>query len=426
MRTLVFLAAVATGSVAYASGPLPTEGPCDDPTNLPNPVYIQCGDTQQNLMLNLGRALRANTPAITLVWVTAPSCNNIDLTYTGGKIGDGNTAGGGITAKMSYVPSVAQDATWQPGDGAATCDLPAGAGSAGGGITPDLTNSALYNTACTTMPPPANVNAVLGPKQAYVLAEPRGNAQIAMTAEEAYFLFGFGPMILQAMNAAIEPWTDMNSLFIRKIGTSTLLAWAANLGMSDASKFKGNPQASSAAVVAQLQKPPNPPATIGLLGAEVYDTLRDQLQILAFRAYHQYAAYYPDSTATSRDKKNLRDGHYTVWSPTEWMDFVNGTTPLNPNARYVLDLITGKDVTDSGLPAPTFDAQTVVATVGLVPDCAMRVQRAFEGGPLSTYMPPQSCTCKYESTVDVSTCATCDASTPCSSGVCRNGYCEEF
>jgi hypothetical protein len=421
MRRAFVTALIATGRVAYASGPLPAEGPCADTTHLPNPVYIQCGDTQTSLMLNLGRGLRANTTPITLIWVTAPSCNNIDLTYTGGKIGDGSAAGGGTTSKMSYVPSVAQDPTWQPSDGPATCDL-------AGPQTPDLTNSALYNTACNQMPPPANVNAAIGPKQAYVLAEPRGNAQLAITAEEAYFLFGFGPTILQAMGAAIEPWTDMNALYIRKLGTSTLLAWAANLGMSDAGKFKGNPQASSNAVVGQLEAPQNPPAAIGLLGAEVYDTLRDKLQVVAFRAYHQYAAYYPDSTATSRDKKNLRDGHYTVWSPTEWMDFVDGNQhPLNPNARYVLDLIDGLDTTDSGIAAPTtFDADAIVAKVGLVPDCAMRVKRDFEGGPLSLYTPAHSCTCKYESVVDVSTCATCDGSTPCATGTCRDGYCEEF
>ena len=41
----------------------------------------------------------------------------------------------------------------------------------------------------------------------------------------------------------------------------------------------------------------------------------------------------------------------------------------------------------------------IVANVGLVPDCAMRVTRSFEGGPLSLYKPVESCTCKYESTV---------------------------
>ena len=56
----------------------------------------------------------------------------------------------------------------------------------------------------------------------------------------------------------------------------------------------------------------------------------------------------------------------------------------------------------------------------------MRVQRSFDGGPLSLYKPSESCTCKFESIVDSSGCATCDASTPCASGVCRAGYCEEF
>jgi hypothetical protein len=148
--------------------------------------------------------------------------------------------------------------------------------------------------------------------------------------------------------------------------------------------------------------------------------LRASLTTLAYRATHQYAAYYPDSTATSRDKKNVRDGHYTVWSPTIWMDYVSGGQPISPDARYVIDLIAGHIVT----PTPNFDASIVVAKVGLVPDCAMRVTRSFEGGPLSLYKPPTSCTCTYENAVDVSTCTTC--STTCTTGVCRDGYCEEF
>src|SRR5205823_13216361 len=100
-----------------------------------------------------------------------------------------------------------------------------------------------------------------------------------------------------------------------------------------------------------LQNATNPEAAIGLLGAEVYDGNRATLNALAFRARHQYAAYYADSTSTARDKKNVRDGHYTVWSPTIWMDYIdtNGT-PVKPDARYVIDLIAGHQVT----PAPNF------------------------------------------------------------------------
>jgi hypothetical protein len=143
---------------------------------------------------------------------------------------------------------------------------------------------------------------------------------------------------------------------------------------------------------------------------------------MAFRAFGQYAAYYPDSTATSRDKKNLRDGHYTVWSPTIWMLDTDGTNPVNADAAYVVNMIAGHPVT----PAPNFQPNVTVAGVGLVPDCAMRVQRSFEGGPLSLYTPTTSCTCRYEATVDASSCETCSATQTCATGVCRDGYCEEF
>jgi len=406
--TLLGLGVVAViGGTAHAVTPN-----CAD---LTNPIYIQCGDTQTNLMLNLGRALRDNTPKpITLVWRTSGSCTNIDLMYNGGMIGDGGTDGGS-SLTMSYVPSTAENPTWTQATGPVSCLLPAG------GVLPDIGNSALFNSACTQQTPPATTALTFGPEQGYVLAMPRGSQTNAITAAEGYFVFGFGPTMLAAMNAAISPWTDEMSLFIRTSTKSTLLAWAANLGISPATKMHGTPFDGSPMVVSALETATNPGAALGILGVEVYDSIRDQLQSLAFQAYHQYAAYYPDSTATSRDKKNLRDGHYTVWSPTVWMDFTDASgTPTNPDARYVIDLIAGKTVD----PAPNFEAQRVVAGVGLVPNCAMRVQRSFEGGPLSLYQPPESCTCQYENAVDSTTCATC--TTTCTTGVCRNGYCEEF
>ncbi|HEY3806698.1 MAG TPA: hypothetical protein VGL61_29045 [Kofleriaceae bacterium] len=431
--SLIATAAIfGVASVASASGPAvaPT---CD---SLTNPVYIQCGDTQSNLMLNLGRALRDNTEPITLVWVTDPSCTNINLIYLGGNIGSGSAA-----PTMSYVPSKEENATWTPATGASTCTLPVG------GVPPDIGNSALYISACNPPPQPATVyiggspasetgqtqTGSMSPKQGYALAMPRGTNTNAISAEEAYFLFGFGPTMLEAMNAALSPWTDAMQVFIRKSGTSTLLAWGANLQIPG-TKFQGVQESGSPQVVSALEGSTSPGAAIGMIGVEVYDTLRAQLQVLAFKAYHQYFAYYPDSTATSRDKQNLRDGHYTVWSPAVWMDFTDGVptadypqgTPKSQLARYVIDLIDNQDTTPTGFPAPNFDTQVIVSQVGLVPDCAMRVFRAFEGGPLSLYQPPESCVCKYEATVDVSTCDTCDDSTPCATGVCRDGYCEEF
>ncbi len=390
LRILLLLCALAMPRVADAA-------PCSD---LPNPIYLQVGDTQNNLMKRLGRALRDNTDKpVTLVWVTSGSCTNIQAIYTRVAI-PANTS-------MRYIPSLAEDPSWTPTMPHLTCEAPAG------GVVPDIANSALFNSACTTEQPPATVELTYGPVQAYVLAVPQASSQTAITFEEAYFVFGFG------LAGMIEPWSDEAAMFIRTVTKSTLLAWAANISVP-ADKWKGVRHDGSPMVVSSLQSAPDPEKAIGILGAEVYDGLRDSLNVLAFRAKGQYAAYYPDSTATSRDKKNVRDGHYTVWSPTVWMDATAGGAPVSADARYVVDLIAGKDVT----PAVDFDMIKIIADVGLVPDCAMGVQREFEGGPLSLYQPAQSCVCKYESLVDTTSCAACSTNQPCASGVCRNGYCE--
>ena len=374
-----------------------------DCSTLQNPVYMQVGDTQTNLMKALGRKLRDNTSnPITMVFVTNGSCTNIDVMYN-------HTATMSGTIAPSFAPSIAENPNWNPAtDALSTCNLPAGQ-------FPDIGNSAVFNSSCTTAAPPATVTVTDGPIQAYVLAVPTLSDQTAITAEEAYFVFGFG------MAGMIAPWTDEMSLFIRTTTKSTLLTWSNNINVP-ANKWKGIMFANSSDVVSNIENTQSPEVALGILGDEVYDGARNKMKVLAFRAYQQYAAYYPDSTFTARDKKNIRDGHYTVWSPTTWMENVDaGGQPVNALAHYVIGLIVGVDVT----PAPTnFAAPDVVAGVGLVPDCAMAVQRSFDGGPLSLYSPAESCVCRYEATVATTSCATCSDSSPCGTGTCRNGYCE--
>jgi hypothetical protein len=393
-------AALISIAPAHAAIPPPPPGPC---ANLTNPIYLQVGDTQLNLMKRLGRALRDNTPKpITLVFTTSGSCTNIDNFYN-------HTAP--ITANMQFVPSLADDSTWTPSDATWTCT------PASGGVLPDIGNSALFVSSCTTQTPPATVHSTTGPIQGYVMAVPTASSQTAITFEEAYFVFGFG------MAGLVMPWTDETQMFIRTITKSTLLTWAANIGVPG-DKWKGMRFDGSPMVVSALQTSTAPEVAIGILGAEVYDANRSTLKELAFRAKDQYAAYFADSSSTSHDKQNIRDGHYTVWSPTVWMDNIDAGTmqPVTPDARYVVDMIAGHPVT----PAPSFDPNVIVAKVGLVPDCAMRVSRNFDGGPLSLYKPATSCVCKFLATVDTTSCTPCDAMTPCTTGTCRAGYCEEF
>ncbi len=393
------LLAIAAALVALATArPARAQVAC---ASLPNVVYMQIGDTQQPLIKELGRALRDNTPnPITLVYLTSGSCTNIAALY----------ADTPVTANMLYVPSTAENPTWTPAMAALPCAPPAG------GAHLDIANSNVFISACDTNPVPANVGVTTGPIQAYVMAVPEASTQTAITAEEAYFTFGFG------MLGMVMPWDDETQLAIRTATKSTLLSWAANIGVP-VNKWKGVRNDSSTMVVNQLRTSPTPEKAIGILGAEVYDQFRNDLNVLAYRAYKQYKAYYPDSTSTAFDKVNVRDGHYTVWSPTVYLQRVSGITPVSARAAYVIDLIAGR----SAMPAPNFNANLPVIHNGLVPDCAMQVKRSFEGGDLSRYQPAEPCGCYYESQVATTQCRTCTTTPDCTAsggGVCRNNFCE--
>lgn len=394
MRTLLLFA---VGAAAV----LPQPASAGPPTcaSLDNPLYLQIGDTQQPLIKRLGRQLRDNASSpISLVYVTSGSCTNLEAIRN-------DVA---ITTNMLYVPSAADDATWEPSDPALPCTVP------GGGVLADVANSNVFLSACSTEALPTTIRAFEGAIQAYVLAVPELSSQTAMTYAEAYFAFGFGP------TGMALPWVDDTQLFIRTVTKSTLLSWAASIAVPP-DKWFGIRHDSSSMVVNSLVTSPMPEKAVGILGAEVYDEHRDELDVLAYKAPGQYFAYYPDSSLTSFDKQNVRDGHYTVWSPTIYLTRVDGGgAPTNPDAKYLIDLLQGK----AASPAPMFSAVEEVANSGLVPNCAMQVQRTFEGGPLSLYEPAEPCTCAYEALVDTTTCAVCDVGTPCATGTCRAGYCE--
>src|SRR5689334_15438438 len=321
MRGLA-LSIAAAGALVLALPRAAHAVPCDQVPGLTNPVYLQVGDTQLSLMKRLGRAMRDNAPRpVSMIFTTSGSCTNIRAIYDRTPLAAGTN--------VQYAPSIAENPTWDPATSATlTCQVPTG------GKVPDVANSALFNSACTTETPPATVRLAQGPIQAYVMAVPRASSQTAITFEEAYFAFGFG------MGGMAAPWVDESQLFIRTVTKSTLLAWAANISVP-ADKWKGVRHDGSPMVVGSLEASPSPEKALGILGAEVYDSRRTTLKSLAFQARGQYAAYWPDSTPTSFDKKNVRDGHYTVWSPTIWMDTEAAGVPVSADARYVVDLIAG-------------------------------------------------------------------------------------
>ncbi|MFO0726045.1 MAG: hypothetical protein U1E65_19845 [Myxococcota bacterium] len=382
---------------------LPTQ-PLPDCATLPNPVYLQVGDTQEPVMKALGRKLRdsAATP-MTIVYQTSGSCTNIDAIFNSTK----------LSTNPKFVPSTAEDPNWTTSMPPLQCQVPAG------GVELDAVNSAVGLEVCTSSVVPAGIKAFPAAIQPYVFVVPTASGENAITAEEAYFVFGFG------MEGQAQPWTDESLYFIRTPTKSTLLSLAANIHVPGA-KWKGMRFDKSADVVNAVTMSPTPGKTIGILGAEIYDRNRATMKALAFRAYDQKYAYFPDSTAGSKDKRNTRDGHYVAWSPTIYLTRVDANQkPVSPNVALLVDILTSKPQQNSAS-LPDFDALKVLIQQGLVPDCAMKVSREREGGDLSLYEAPNPCHCYFESVVDRpgSGCTACADDGPCGAGKCRYGFCE--
>ena len=382
-------------ALCSAAGGAWAQPACDDATQLPNPVYLTVGDTQVNLMRELGARLRASEQ-ITLVWRGTGSCTNLDTLY-----GDVRMSG-----NFSYIPA-GYDPKAMPTP--PTCTL------AAPGVLADVANSIVFLDGCPSTKP-TDVVDTLGPVQSFVFAVPSASAQNAITAEEAYFAFGFG------MAGKVAPWLDNNLLFTRPITKGTVISVGASIGVP-AGKWQGVKVDLSQDLASRLAAAPSPDRALGILGSEVYDGYRSTLKSLAFRAYRQARAYWPDSTQNAFDKQNVRDGHYHMWSYTHWLQRTDAQgKPRKALAQRVVSLLVGNTVQ----PPATFDPVEATISVGLVPRCAMRVQRDREGGDFSLYQPEEPCGCYYESRAAGSTrCARCADSTTCGGGTCRHGFCEE-
>ena len=285
LATLLLLLTLGVGARALA------QPACDDPVNLPSPIFLTVGDTQINLMRELGARLR-DSEQITLIWRATGSCTNLDTLY-----GDVRMSG-----NFSYIPA-GYDPKVTPTPPVCTVPAP--------GVLADLANSIVFPEICPT-PRPADVLDTPGPVQSFVFAVPAASAQTAITAEEAYFVFGFG------RDGQIAPWLDNGLLLTRPVTKGTILSMGASIGVP-AGKWQGVRVELSQDLASRLGAAPMPERALGILGSEVYDGYRTTLRALAFRAYKQARAYWPDSTPSAFDKQNVRDGHYHLWSYTHWL-----------------------------------------------------------------------------------------------------------
>jgi hypothetical protein len=370
-------------------------------TSLVNPVFILTGDTQVPVVRQVGKVLRAQADPTTLVWFATGSCSIYETLF----------GGGNMTANGSYIPD---DPAWDAKSGAVpTCTMPAG------GVPPDLGIPIVFPSGCTSDSPPTGLGVIKGPVQSFVFVAPTASIATAISAEEAYLVFGFG----QA--GGVSPWTNEDFYFIRPASKGTQVSLGATINVP-AAKWKGKRIDKSTEVASSVATATAPDQAIGILGTEIYDSAANRavLRTLTLQAYKQELGYLPDSVASAFDKRNVRDGHYASWSHVFYLTAVDaGGNPTKPRVRTFVDaLLGGPGATSLGI-----NTIALAASNGLVPVCAMTVQRSTEGGDLAAVTQATPCGCAYEAAVGKApaACVACTNDSACTAGGrCSYGYCE--
>jgi hypothetical protein len=308
----------------------------------------------------------------------------------------------------------------------------------------DVALSDVYAETCLGQSLPAkNFIETPGPavSMAFVVPSPAPSV-LAITDTEAYFVFGF------TCGGGIQPWTQSLLHFIQSPSAGASIILSTAIGVPAGSLWGVNRSTStttdSQAVVQALlniNTDTDAQATIALLPSSILDDYRpsgappnNRLMPLAFRAQGQVNAYYPDSSAQTLDKRNLRNGHYPAFGYLHLYTRtgINGL-PSPSVAKELTDVFTGqKTVTH-------FDLFQATVASHYVPRCAMTVERTADlpgtNGfpPLQPYADPAPCGCGFEATASPShtypnSCHVCSADTDCATGtatgVCRLGFCE--
>ncbi len=380
-------------------------------SSLPNTVVIAGSTAVKSLVQAVGAKLARATgdDLITIVYQGKGSCAGVQV------IG-ADTDPTGACTDASCVKGTADyyDTTYDPtvmGAKPPTCDLDPN------GTHVDIAFSDVYKESCDGVSNPnlRDQSMVVLP---FGFVVPKASSQEAIDAREAYYVYGKG------MAANVTPWTNPAAVFQRDSTSGTQITMFKNIHIPIASQLgtTANPN-STDGVATSVAAVTNAEQGLGIAGLDAVDLkYRGSLDVLAYRHWGQKKFYWGDSTPTSYDKKNIRDGHYPLWGYEHGVYLVDGSgNPLKPRAKKLADILSG------AVALPGGDVVVEAAKVSIIPTCAMEVSRMTDGGDFSAYTPAEPCTCAFEKNVTQgsTSCKACTADTDCSAGQkCRHNYCE--
>lgn len=376
---------------------------CDDTSVLPNPVYLAGSSAFEPILAQLAVQIKAKQN-ISIVYNPISSCNGA------ADIADPTQV---LSGNADYYVA---DPTQASGVATKTCTIAAN-------TKPLIGVSDVGFEACpgnTVLP--ATVGEWRGPVQAMLLVVPKANVTTtALSMEQAAAIWGCGAKGKQS------PFLDDNAIQQRSSSSGTQIMVARAIGVPEAA-FKGKSNSSGGNLVTSLLAVADPQTAIGILAADAYATRRATLNAVAFRGRSQLKAYYADSDGTAVDKRNVRDGHYVIQGPLHFFTTLTAGQP-SATAKKLLDWLTGAVAID---PSDTNNTNYIstVASLGDVPQCAMKVTMDKDGGNFSPFKPATSCNCFFDKAVTKATaapagCVACTANSDCTGGkTCQTGFCE--
>jgi hypothetical protein len=349
-------------------------------------------------LIEVAKFLSTQSSPITIVYLGQGSCAGVDAILNGTLISGTDAAG------LS---------TWDAIGTEQKCDVQPSLG-----VTADIGISDVFATTCLSLPSGlgGNVADFQGPVQAMTFAVPYASSQVSISAEAAYYIYGFG------QNSGVIPWIDESVIFKRDINSGTQRMIAAAIGVP-AEKWKGSAATGSSDLLQKLSTASPRESAIGILAADVAEDNRTVVKLLAYQHSKQTCGYYPNRDSTSNEKINVRDGHYAIWGPLHLLTRLDGNGyPVKAAAGDVIGFLTGTKSAPGQL-----DLIFLAAQRHVIPQCAMQVKRTQELGPMSPNTPVGACGCYYEKVANGATqCTSCQrqADCPSTAPICSYGYCE--
>jgi hypothetical protein len=375
----------------------------EDCVKLQNPVLGIGGSAATNLIKRLATRLAAATPPITVVYSDTGACN-------------------AMTALVQNTPLAGTGKIWDANGVESTCTFPSGSTTLA-----DWGAMAQEATTCQGIDKlPDTVGDYEGPISGFSLIVPNASSEYAISAEAIYYLYGFGA----GTGHDVAPWTNPAAIGTRTTTSAAglLLAKAAGIPLSrplaylPANDVKTNQGAVDFITATSPAAVANPSSALAFCSTETADANRAKVRTLAFKASGQDCAHFPDSTATSSDKKNLREGRYFLWNAHHFFARLNAQKQIaNPNVAKFINIFTSKE----RLPGQETYIELLIAN-GNVPECAMKVTRDGDMGPLASFQPDNPCHCYFDQkTTGQTACKACTIDSDCNAGSsCSHGYCE--